>query len=218
VTDPDRAGAAASATLALLAEAGSATVHEAADRTPLLDPAIRPIQQGASIAGRAFAVRCERNDNLAVHRAVAEATSGSILIVDAQGVPRGFWGAILTEAAMARGIVGLVMDGGVRDTAVIRSLGFPVWSRHIAAQGVDKKLPGQIGDTVRCGGVRVVTGMVVVADDDGVVAFDHDLVDKIEAATRARLDREVEIVDRLRGGDLTLDLLGLRPLLEARGD
>ena len=216
MSDAHAAGDLPSGALEMLAHAGSATVHEAADRTPLLDPAIRPIQDGASIAGPAFTVYCAPNDNLAVHRAVAGAPRGSILVVSANSDARGYWGAILTEAARARGIVGLVMDGGVRDIAVIRSMGFPVWSRHVAAQGVDKKVLGQIGGPVTCGDVTVTTGMVVVADDDGVVAIDRASVEKVATAAQARLDREVEIVDRLRNGELTLDLLGLRALAEGR--
>ena len=199
----------------ILARAGSATVHEAAGRLPLLDPAIRPIQQGASVSGIAFAVRCKSNDNLAVHRAVAAAPRGSILLVNANSEARGFWGAILTEAALARGIVGLVMDGGVRDVAVIRELGFPVWSRYVAAQGVDNKVPGEIGGTIKCGGLQVETGMVVVADDDGVICFHPRLAAEVATRSQERLEREVEIVERLRNGELTLDLLALRALAES---
>jgi 4-hydroxy-4-methyl-2-oxoglutarate aldolase len=200
--------------VALFAAAGSATVHESAGRTPLISPAIRPIQDGVSICGPAFTARCEPNDNLAVHRAVAAAPRGSVLVVDAGGQARGYWGGILTEAALARGLAGLVMDGGVRDIAEIRRLGFPVWSRHIAAQGVDKKVPGVVGESASCGGLEVSTGMIVVADDDGVVVFGPDQVADVAAATQTRLDREVEIVNRLRQGELTLDLLDLRALAE----
>jgi 4-hydroxy-4-methyl-2-oxoglutarate aldolase len=204
--------------IARLAAAGSATVHEAAGRVPLIDPAIRPIQSGVAIAGSAFTVECGAHDNLAVHRAVAKAPAGSVLVVNAAADPRGYWGGILTEAAMARGVSGLVMDGGVRDTAEIKSLGFPVWARHVAAQGVDKKEPGSIGAHVQCGGVDVENGMIVVADDDGVVVLESHSLEAVAAAAGARLAREVELVQRIRAGDLTLDLLDLRSYLPERDD
>jgi len=200
---------------ALLASAGSATVHEAAGRIPLLDPALRPIQSGASIAGIAFSVSCATRDNLAVHRAVAAAPTGSILVVDASGDTRGYFGAILTEAAMARGIVGLVMDGGVRDVAVIRSLGFPVWTRHIAAQGVDKTQGGVIGRAAVCGGIEVRTGAVLVADDDGIIAIETNSADRVAGAAAERIQREEKLVERIRAGELTLDLLDLRRHLDS---
>jgi 4-hydroxy-4-methyl-2-oxoglutarate aldolase len=198
---------------ARLAAAGSSTVHEAAGRIPLIDPAIRPIQVGVAIAGPAFTVECGAHDNLAVHRAVAEAPAGSVLIVNAAADPRGYWGGILTEAALARGLFGLVMDGGVRDIAEIRALGFPVWARYIAAQGVDKTVPGAIGGRIECGGLPVDTGMIVVADDDGVVMVDWQSMEAVASAAEARLAREKELVQRIRGGELTLDLLELRPYL-----
>ena len=109
-----------------------------------------------------------------------------------------------------------MIDGGVRDTDRMRTLGFPVWTRHVALHGVDKRLPGSLGEEVTCGGRSIAAGMVVVADDDGVVAIDRASVEKVATAAQARLDREVEIVDRLRNGELTLDLLGLRTLAEGR--
>jgi len=203
---------------AQLQAAGTATVHEAAGRIPLLDPALRPLQQGVSLAAVAFTAECGINDNLAVHRAVAAAPKGSVLVVDAGGDAGGYWGGILTEAALARGLAGLVMDGGVRDVASIRALGFPVWSRHVAARGVEKTQPGKIGESARCGGIAISTGMVIVADDDGVVAVDISRVEEVSAAASARTEREAALIGRLRGGELTLDLLDLRRHIVDDGD
>lgn len=196
--------------LAQLAAAGTATVHEAAGRTPPFDPALRPLQHGRVACGLAFTVRCGEADNLAIHRAVAEAPADSILVVDAMGDARGYWGEILTEAAMARRIAALVIDGGVRDTDRIRTLGFPVWTRHVALHGVDKRLPGSLGEAITCGGRSIAAGMVVVADDDGVVAIPASSAVEVAAAANARLAREELLIKELRAGKLTLDLLDLR--------
>ena len=192
---------------------GSATVYEVAGEVTPLDPAIRALSAADRVAGPAFTVRCARRDNLAIHRAVAEAPAGSVLVVDAGGDAAGYWGEILTVAAMARGIAGLVIDGGVRDTAPIAERGFPVWSRNVGIARCVKVDPGEVGGIVTVGGVKVATGDIVVADADGVVAIPSDSLGEVLVAAEQRAVREAELFERLRAGELTIDLLGLRERL-----
>ena len=112
--------------LASLAGCDVATLHEAAGRVGNLSPSIRPIQSGAHIAGRAVDLKhdiefrqgsqtytVQPGDNLAVHRAVLECRPGDVLVVAANGHLAGYWGEILAVAAQARGVLGLVIDGGL---------------------------------------------------------------------------------------------------------
>lgn len=154
---------------------GAATLGESG-ASPM-EPRIRPIWSDAQVAGPAYAVRCAAADNLAVHAAVAEAPSGSVLCVGFESSEaRGYRGEVLTTGAQARGIVGLVIDGEVRDIDLLERLTFPVFATGIALRGADKAQPGSIGAWADVGGVRVYTGDVVVGDRDGVVVFPCELL------------------------------------------
>ncbi|HYV60903.1 MAG TPA: RraA family protein [Acidimicrobiia bacterium] len=189
---------------------GTATLGEAGG-TPLA-ARIRPVWPGARLAAPAFGVRCPPGDNLAIHAAVARAPAGSALAVDVGIEPElGYWGEVLTTAATARGITGLVIDGCVRDVAALEAHGFPVFSTGVALPGATKKLPGGTGGTVAVGDVRVATGDWVVGDVDGVTVVPAAQLDEVLAAGRARAEREQALFDALREGKTTVELLGLDP-------
>jgi 4-hydroxy-4-methyl-2-oxoglutarate aldolase len=118
---------------------------------------------------------------------------------------------------MARGVRGLVTDAGVRDTADLREMGFPVWSQHVSCQGTVKNTPGSVNVPIRIGEELVNPGDVVCADDDGVV-----VVARAEAAwaleqSQARLEKEEASRRKLEAGELGLDFYGLRDQLIAQG-
>lgn len=194
-----------------------ATIYEAAGRQGALDPALKPVWPGASVVGRALPVRCHPGDNLAVHRALAVAAAGEVLVVDAAGFVAGYFGEVTAVQALARGIRGLVIDGGLRDSAALRRRGFPAWSRGISVLGTVKVTPGTVGEPVVCGGVLVRRGDYVVADDDGVVVLPHERAESVLQAAKRRIEKEAAMMAQLEAGALTLDLLGLRDALRAHG-
>ncbi len=202
---------------ARLAEFDPATLHEAGGRIGAVDHAIKPVTGPAAVAGRAFTARCHPGDNLAIHRAVAEAGAGDVLVVDAGGHVAGYWGEVLAVAAQARGIQALIIDGGVRDSVAQRRRGFPVWARGVSILGTVKVTPGAIGEPITCGGVPVRTGDYVIADDDGVVIIPHERASEVIEAARQRVDKETALMQRLAAGELTLDLLNLRDVLRQGG-
>ena len=200
-----------------LASIDTATIHEAQSRLGALDPAIKPAWPAPRTSGRAFTVRCHPGDNLAIHRAVAVAEAGDVLVVDAGGHLAGYWGEVLAVAAQARGIAGLVIHGGCRDVEAVAELGFGMWSRGVSIAGCVKATPGWIGEPIACGGIVVRTGDFIVADRDGVVAVLAELVEATAAAAGARIAKEQGMMERLRAGELTLDLFGLRDTLSRHG-
>lgn len=197
--------------LAALAEAGVSTVHEAQGRTGFVGPDIRPIQDGARIAGNAVTVSCHPGDNLMIHAAVEVCQSGDILVVTNTGPSsHGMFGELLATSLMARGVHGLVIDAGVRDIAELQELEFLVWSRYVSPQGTVKATPGSVNVSVWIGDVTIHPGDVVVADDDGVVVIPHaDTKDVVEKA-QERVEREAIKRERLANGELSMDIDGLR--------
>jgi 4-hydroxy-4-methyl-2-oxoglutarate aldolase len=201
-----------------LAEAGVATVHEADQRRGVLDPAIRPIQSGARIAGSAVTVLCPPGDNLMIHAAVEVCRPGDVLVVTTTSPSTdGMIGELLTTSLRAHGVIGIVTAAGVRDVAHLRAMEFPVWARAISPQGTVKATPGSVNVPVVCGGQIVHPGDAIVADDDGVVVVPRDRAVAVLAAARARTaDEEVKRAT-LASGELGVDMYGLRALLKDIG-
>jgi 4-hydroxy-4-methyl-2-oxoglutarate aldolase len=194
-------------TAATLLTLGSATLGESGGRP--MHPRIRAAWPGAALAAPAYAVTCATSDNLAVHAAVAEAPSGSALVVAADPPERGYWGEVLTTGAEARGITGLVIDGGVRDVAALEAHRFPVFSALIALQGAVKVAGGEIGGVARVGDVDVATGDWVVCDRDGVTVVPGPALVEVIERGRARADKEAVMFAELRAGATTVELLDL---------
>ncbi|MEW6045337.1 MAG: hypothetical protein AB1609_02485 [Bacillota bacterium] len=121
---------------------------------------------------------------------------------------------MLTVAARARNIAGLVVDGAVRDSAQIRDMGFPTFVRAISIGGASKCAGGSVGERVNCGSVTVHPGDVVIGDDDGVVVVGLQSVDAVLRAARRRQQEEAQIMEAIRHGKSTLELLGLKPIVE----
>ena len=206
------------ATIEGLGAAGTATVHEAIGRRGYAGPDLRPIQQGTRLAGSAVTVSCHPGDNLMIHAAVEVCQPGDVLVVTTTASSsHGMFGELLATSLMARGVRGLVMDAGVRDTAELRELGFAVWTRHVSCQGTVKATPGSVNRAVVLGGVVVEPGDVICADDDGVMVVARQEAGWALAQSTARLAKESQTRARLEAGELGVDFYGLRATLAALG-
>ncbi len=196
----------------LVAEAAafsSATLHEAAGQTGALPAAIKPLAEQMRVCGPAFTVRGAPGDNLWLHRAIAEAAAGDILVVSVEGAYEfGYWGGIMTTAAVARRLGGLVIDGCVRDGDELVTSGFPVFARGRAIRGTAKQAdaPGALATPITIGRTTVAPGHLIVGDADGVVVLTAETLSKVLAAARSREQREASIADALRQGRTTLDV------------
>ena len=205
-----------SGVFAELAELGSATVHEAAARSPVVDLPLIQVVPGSRAAGPARTVRCAQNDNLMVHAAIAEALAGEVLVLTMpESAPVALVGELLATQALRRGIAALLVDAAVRDVEELRQLGLPIWARFVRVRGADKAVPGVIGEPVEVGGATIRQGDAVVLDADGAVAVERNRVDEVLAAARDRAERERVKRAKLQGGALSYDLDGLRRLVES---
>ena len=198
------------AQLATLARLGAATVGESGGRA--MRARVRAMWPGAAVVGEAVPVRCSPGDNLAIHVAAATSPAGCVLVVEIAGQPElGHWGEVLTTQAQARGIAGLVIDGGVRDVVALERLGFPVFATMLALRGAAKVAEGSVGEPATVGDVLVEAGDVVVADADGVTVVPGTELAAVVAAAEAREAKEQAMFEALRAGATTLDLLDLDP-------
>jgi len=200
---------------AALARLGTATVHEAGGRSPLVDIPLVQILPGSRAAGPARTVRCGQGDNLMVHAAVAEAKAGEVLVLTMpEPGPVALVGELLATQALGRGVAALLVDAAVRDVDELRELGLPIWARYVRVRGAEKQAPGTIGDPVEVGGATIRQGDAVVLDTDGAVVVAHEDVETVLTRARERAEREVEKRAKLEEGALSYDLDGLRHLVE----
>lgn len=192
-----------------LLQHGTSTLCEASKLPCALDYAIRPVWSGAAVAGPAYPLRCAPCDNLAIHIAVDAAPQGSVLVVDASGYVAGYWGEVLTVAAEARGITGIIIDGGLRDIDALERRKFPAFARGIGMRGTVKFHAPSVGEPIVIAGVAIAPGDLVVADTDGVLALPQAEVARTLTAARQRTEKEAVSMKRLLAGETTLDMLGL---------
>jgi 4-hydroxy-4-methyl-2-oxoglutarate aldolase len=195
---------------ARLAALGTATIGEVASSARIVDLPLHPLSPAMATAGPALTIRCRPGDNLALHHAIAVASPGDVLVVDYGGsVESGPFGEIMALACQLRGIAGMIIDGSVRDSQQIVSLGFPLFCRGLNIRGTTKADRGEVGRTIVLGSAEVHRGDYVLADADAIVILAPEYAADAVTAGEARTMKEASMMERLRAGETTLQILGL---------
>jgi len=170
------------------------------------------------MAASAVTVSCQPGDNLMVHAAIEVCRPGDALVVATTSESTdGMFGELLATSCRAHGIVGLVIDAGVRDVADLTEMDFPVWSKAISAQGTVKASPGSVNVEIVCAGAQVRPGDVIVGDQDGVVVVRREAATEVARLGAARMEKEEKSRERLKTGELGVDFYGLRVKLKELG-
>lgn len=199
-----------------------ADIHDALPQavrsTGLLDPSMRAITPGLSACGQSVTAFCEPGDSLMSHCAAYLARPGDVLVISNGGTARGaLWGGHLAFDAKVVGLAGTIVDAPIRDTHSIRRLQYPLWATGVSVSRSEKNGYGYVNMPVTCGGKIINPGDIIVADDDGVLAFPPSYIASIVATVRAKARDDADIRRRVEKGERLFDTQGFGQLLAMKG-
>lgn len=202
-----------------LSEYSAATIHEAQGRKGALSHRLKPVDPAMSFCGPAFTVSAQAGDNIMVQVAITYAQPGDVIVVAGGEFPQaGSFGDVLATACHSKGLTAFVTDSGVRDSAELRKLGFPVFSGSVCIEGTVKETLGPINQPISVGGQIVRPGDILRGDADGIVVVDPSEAKMVIESCREREEHEAWLrAQHRRGGATLIELHELAEKLKAKG-
>jgi len=180
-----------------------ANVSDVMSRMAASPACLRPMHDGARMAGPALTVKTRPGDNLMVHKALAMAQPGDVVVVDAGGdLSNAIIGEIMAGRAAKRGLGGIVIYGAIRDSDEIRRGSLPVYAAGITHRGPYKDGPGEINIPVSLGGMVITPGDLIIGDADGLMCIPQAQVEEVYAAACAKHQDEVQMLANIAAGKL----------------
>lgn len=189
---------------------GTCILSDILGKEGVMENYIKPLYHETKMCGKAFTVKCFPGDNLAIHRALATAPAGSIIVVDVKGYDKGgVFGEIMATQAMIKNIAGIIIDGTCRDRLEMEDMGFPVFSRGVNPGGTTKMHKGTLNLTIQCGGVVVKPGDYIVGDANGVIVISEELIDEAIIKGKEKCEKEGDTINKIKQGLTTMEIMGL---------
>lgn len=182
-------------------------------------PRLRPLHKGGRMGGAALTVKTRPGDNLMIHKAIAMAEPGDIIVVDGGGeLTTALIGELMTTYATSRKIGGFVIDGAIRDLDVIAAGDLPVYAAGVTHRGPYKDGPGEVNVPIAIDGMVIHPGDLIVGDADGFLCIPYDAAQEILAAALAKSKAEEKTLADIAEGtldtswiDATLKRIGCDP-------
>jgi regulator of RNase E activity RraA len=189
-----------------LAKYPTGNLVDAMGRTGGMDYRVKPVGPGMKLAGSALTVRIRPFDNLVIYKALELSQPGDVIVIGTGNFDgAATWGDITSMIAKARGAVGVVTDGMVRDMEGICQVGLPVFARGATPNSPYKDGQGEVNFPITCGGVTVRPGDIVVGDGDGVVVIPREDWDEVLKAASKVVEKENQTIANIQAGKLIPD-------------
>ena len=177
---------------------------------------LRPMHAMGVLSGPAFTVKTRPGDNLMVHKALAMAQPGDVIVVDAGGdVTNAIIGELMVATAERKGLGGFIIYGAIRDSGEIGQGAFPVYASGVTHRGPYKDGPGEINVPVSFGGMVIHPGDLMIGDEDGCLCVPREEVADIYEATVAKNQAEAVMMEDIANN--RLDTSWIDRTLEQRG-
>ena len=184
----------------------TASLSDANKELRVLPSAIRPLVLGGRMAGRAVTA-VANGDLMSVIGALEIGGVGDVLVVSAGGCDQAVCGELFGTEAFRRGMSGVVIDGLSRDSAALRKLGMPFYSRGITPKAPPAVEVPEIQVPLMIDGVEVLPGDVLVGDDDGIIVGSIADFEAVVEAAEAIQTREKALRISIENGFSLFDTL-----------
>jgi len=189
----------------------TASISDILGESQAMGSEIKPISKNMKLCGSAVTVKASPSDNLSIHKAIYICLPGDVLTIDVKEyIEAGYWGEIMTLAAQLRGISGIIINGGVRDTKEIEDINFPVFCQNVSIKKTTKNNLGLINHEIILAGVIITPGDIVVGDRDGVVVIPKNKAKNTLESVHKKIKDEKIFKNDLKNGKTTLDIFSLR--------
>jgi regulator of RNase E activity RraA len=155
-----------------------------------IDPSMKAV-------GTACTVETSDGDNLPIHLGLFTAPAGYIMVIDGKANDDyAYFGDNMMTTGKVIGLLGMIVDGYIRDREGCIEVGLPVFARGLMPRGPKKELPGILNDKILCGGIQVNPGDLIIADYDGIAVCPRERIAEVleKAEKKAAYDDNRKVV------------------------